>query len=65
MSRLRMLQVWMATVMLSTGLAVVPVWLRAAPRPLREGLAIPCAALSTWRGTSPRSLRSCLRAERR
>ena len=24
MSRLRMLQVWMATVMLSTGLAVVP-----------------------------------------
>ena len=65
MSRLRILQAWIATAVVCTGVAVVPGMAARVPRPLRERLAMPCAARSTRRRESPGRLRSCLREERR
>ena len=64
MSRLQMLQVWMATVVLSTGLAVVP-GMAAGTTQTFTGQASDamCGAKHMEGGMGPRSLRSCLRAE--
>ena len=62
MSRL-LLQVWMATVVLSAGLAIVPAVAAGRTQTFTEGSATPCAAPSTGRGR-PCDLCSCLRAER-
>jgi hypothetical protein len=63
MCRLRILQLWMATVVLSSGLAVVPGMAAGNTQTLPERLAMPCV-LSTWRGDRPISanlrIASCL-----
>jgi len=64
MSRLRMLQILIATVFLSAGLAVVPIMAAGTTRRLPEKSATPCVAPSTQRAC-PSSLCSCMRAEGR
>ena len=66
MSRLRMLQVWMATMVLSTGLAVVPGVAAGSTQTFTGKVSdAMCGAKHTGGRDRPRSLRSCLRAERR
>ena len=69
MSRLRMLQVWMATVVLSTGLAVVPGVAAGSTQTFTGKVSdAMCGAKHMEGGLAPRrtrSLRSYLRAERR
>ena len=66
MSRLRMSQVWMATAVLSTGLAVVPGMAADNGAQTFTGKVSDamCGAKHS-EGNRPRRLRSCLRAEGR
>jgi hypothetical protein len=66
MSRLRMVQVWMETAVLSTGLAVVPGVAAGNTQTFTGKVSdAMCGAKHTEGGDRPRSLRSGLRAERR
>ena len=66
MSRLRMLQVWMATVVLSTGLAVVPGMAAGSTQTFTGKVSdAMCGAKHSEGGNRPSRLRSCLRAEGR